>query len=140
MPLYIWNNKNGSKDYKACIQQNGDQFGYIPLNDLKIYQGPEVTWKQTPSIIQAHKLIRQSGVPNILNCRIPVRTQLNPDRWRHYLTGYCDKQLPDQILTGNVPYLLLPLIMPLHSNMKLILRNILLKNLNMGPFVALLKT
>ena len=63
VPLYIWNHKNASKDYKACIQQTGDQFGCIPLNDLKIYQGPEVTWKQIPPIIQAHKLIRQSGVP-----------------------------------------------------------------------------
>ena len=47
VPLYIWNNKNSSKDYKACIQQNGDQFGCIPLNDLKIYQGPAVLWKQS---------------------------------------------------------------------------------------------
>ena len=45
--MYIWNNKNASKHCKACIQQNGDQFGYIPLNDLKISQGPEVIWKQT---------------------------------------------------------------------------------------------
>ena len=74
VPLYIWNNKNASKDYKACVQQNGNQFGYITLNDLKTYQGPEVIWKQIPPIIQAHKLIRQSGVPNFLNCRIPVRT------------------------------------------------------------------
>ena len=67
VPLYISNNKNFSKDYKACIQQNGDQFGHIPINNLKIYQGPEVLWKQIPSIIQAHNLIRQSGVPNFFN-------------------------------------------------------------------------
>ena len=28
VPLYIWANRNSSNDYKACIQQNGDQFGY----------------------------------------------------------------------------------------------------------------
>ena len=27
VPLYIWVNNNSSKDYTACIQQNGDQFG-----------------------------------------------------------------------------------------------------------------
>ena len=51
VPLYIWNNRNSSKDYKVCIQQNGDQFGHIPLNDLKIYWGPKVLWKQIPSIV-----------------------------------------------------------------------------------------
>ena len=97
VPLYIWNNKHFSKDYKACVHQNGDQFGYIPLNDLKIYQGPEVLFKEIPSIIKAHKLIRQSRVPIFLNCRIPVEIQLNPDRWRRYLAEYWDNQLPDLI-------------------------------------------
>ena len=75
VPPYIWANKHACKDYSACIQQNGDKFGYIPLTDLKLYQGPEVTWETTPSISQAHKLARQSGVPNFLNCRVPVQTQ-----------------------------------------------------------------
>ena len=97
VPLYIGNNKNASKDCKACMQQNRDQFMFILINDLKICQGLEVIWKHTPPIIQAHKLIRQSGVPNFLNCRIPVQNQLHPDRWRHYLTDYWDKQLPDLI-------------------------------------------
>ena len=54
----------------------------------------------TPFILQVHKLNRQSLVPNILNCRIPVQTQLDPDRWRQYLTDYWDKQLPDLIQFG----------------------------------------
>ena len=83
--LYIWANTNTSKDHKACIKQNGHQFGYIPLNDLKLYRGPEDIWKNAPSILQAHKFMRQSRVPHFLNCRIPVKTQLNPDRWRYYL-------------------------------------------------------
>ena len=82
------------------MQQNGDQFGYIPLNDLKLYYRPEVRWEETPSILQAHKLIRQSGVPNFLNCRIPVQTHLHPDRCRYYLTDYLDKQLTDLIQYG----------------------------------------
>ena len=97
VPLYIWDNKHNCKDYVACIRQNGDTFGYIPLSNLKLYQGPQITWVTTPSILQAHKLIRQSGVPNFLNCSFPVQTQLHPDRWRHYLTDYWDQQLTDLI-------------------------------------------
>ena len=63
IPLYIWADRNSSKDYTACIQQNGNQLRYIPLTDLKLYHGPEVIWEETPSILQAHKLIRHSGVP-----------------------------------------------------------------------------
>ena len=39
-------------------------------------------------------------MPNFLNCRIPVQTQLHPDRWRHYFTDYWDQQLPDLIQYG----------------------------------------
>ena len=79
--MYIWARKNESKDYNGCITQNVDEFGYIPLNDLVTYQGPLVIWENTPSVLEAHKLIRQSGVPKFLKCRIPVTTQLNPDKW-----------------------------------------------------------
>ena len=37
IPLYVWQNKHLSKDHMACIAQNGGDFGYIPLNDLKVY-------------------------------------------------------------------------------------------------------
>ena len=47
VPLYLWANSNFSKDYQACIQQSGDQFGYIPLNGLKLYHGPEGIRKET---------------------------------------------------------------------------------------------
>ena len=43
VPLYIWDNKHNCKDYAACIRQNGDTFGYIPLSNLKLYQGPQIT-------------------------------------------------------------------------------------------------
>ena len=42
MSLYIWQYKEIYKDYMACTQQNGGMFGYIPLTDLKVYQGPTV--------------------------------------------------------------------------------------------------
>ena len=100
VPEDVWQNRLYSKDYKACVHQNGDSFGYIPLNDLQVYKGPQIQWKSLPDIWQANKLIRETKVPNFLNCRIPVKTQLNPDKWRSYLTQYWDQQLPDLIQYG----------------------------------------
>ena len=100
IPLYVWKNKNRSKDHIACLAQNGGDFGYIPLNDLKIYQGPHIVWNKIPDILEAHKIIRDSGAPNFLKSRIPVPTQLNPQRWYFHLRNYWDKQLPDLINYG----------------------------------------
>ena len=100
VPDDVWQNRFHSKDYNACVHQNGDNFGYIPLNDLHIYKGPAIQWNSIPDIWQANKLIRESKVPNFLNCRIPVKTQLNPDKWRSHLTHYWEQQLPDLIPYG----------------------------------------
>ena len=100
VPHEVWENRFHSKDYNACVHQNGDNFGYIPLNDLHIYKGPDIQWNSLPDIWQANKLIHESKVPNFLNCSIPVKTQLNPDNWRSYLTHYWDQQLPDLIQYG----------------------------------------
>ena len=45
-------------------------------------------------------MVRQSGIPNFLGCRIPTQGQLKAHRWRHHLKGYWDKQLPDLISYG----------------------------------------
>ena len=60
VPLYIWANKTSSKDYTFCIQQNGDQCGYIPLTDLKLYHGPEVRWEETLSFYFTGTQINQA--------------------------------------------------------------------------------
>ena len=41
IPDVIHLNKNNSVDYKSCIQQNGRNFGFLPLNDLMVYTGEE---------------------------------------------------------------------------------------------------
>ena len=94
IPLYVWNQKGSCKDYKACLAQNNDIFGYVPLT------GPPVKWDIVPSIIEAHNLVRQSGVPNFLKCHIPVDTNLNAYIWRTYLKDYWDQQLPDLLQVG----------------------------------------
>ena len=100
IPLYVWNQKEYCKDYKACLSQSEEIFGYVPLTDLKTYTDPSVKWDIVPDIIEAHKLVRQSGVPNFLKCRIPVETNLNCNTWRTYLKDYWDQQLTDLLQFG----------------------------------------
>ena len=50
-----------------------------------------------PTILEAHKIIRLTGVPNFLNARISVATQLEPEVWAKYLETYCDQQFVDLI-------------------------------------------
>ena len=100
IPLFVWQNKSSSKDHAACISQNGGDFGYIPLQDLTIYNGPQISWGRVPDLLEAHTIIRNSGAPNFLIARIPVATQLNPDKWYFHLRDYWDRQLPDLIKYG----------------------------------------
>ena len=70
-------------------------FGVIPKGPLKVYDGSPVSWNYIPDIFRAHLLIRNSGTPNFLGCRIPVISNLKCHTWTKYLTNYWDKQLPD---------------------------------------------
>ena len=87
-------------EYQKCKEQIGTKFGCIPLAPIYVYTGPTTHWDIIPDILTAHKLIRQSGLPNFLGLRIPVRTNLNVSNWRHYLVDYFDQQLPDLIEFG----------------------------------------
>ena len=79
--LYAQKN-NLSTDRQVCIRRNGDEFGYIPL---KIYDGPEIHWEVIPNILEARQIVQHRGLPNFLKARIPVATQLKPDRGaRHF--------------------------------------------------------
>ena len=70
------------------------------LTDVKTYEGPLITWNKQIDILEAHSIIRSSGVPNFLKCRIPVQTQLKPKVWAQKLKDYWDQQLPDLIAFG----------------------------------------
>ena len=75
-------------------------FGFIPTGPLKIYDGTSVSWNPIPDIITAHLLVRNSGLPNYLGCRIPVNSNLHCDNWNHYLQHYWDNQLVDLLKYG----------------------------------------
>ena len=87
VPQVIRQQCQDSRDFRLSKIQNGHDFGFIPLTDVKTYQGPPITWDKDIDILQAHSVIRNSGVPNFLKCRIPVQTQLRPKVWAQKLLG-----------------------------------------------------
>ena len=68
------NNKDGDcktigmcAEKQRCISQIGGYFGFVPETPLKLYEGPSIHWKEIPSILQAHALVKNSGTHNYLN-------------------------------------------------------------------------
>ena len=100
IPQDILKNRFQSLDYKNCLYQNDNAFGFVPLNDLMVYMGKEVIWGSIPDIVEAHRKIRNSGLPNFMGLRIPVQSQLKISYWRKYLKQYWDHQLLDLIEYG----------------------------------------
>ena len=88
------------EEYHCCEVQNGVRYGAVPFSPIKIFTGEPTYWERIPGIIQAHRLIRQSGLSNFLGFRIPVSTQLKVDKWRSHLANYFDQQLVDLIEYG----------------------------------------
>ena len=85
---------------EKCRQQIGEQFGCIPLDTFVTYKGPDVHWEVIPDTLEAHKFIRESGIPNFLGMKIPVKTNLNIVNWKKHLGDYFDQQLLDLIQFG----------------------------------------
>ena len=86
IPEHIYHSKFLSHDYVNCIQQNGKDFGFLPLNNLMVYTGDEVTWSTIPSIAAAHNIVRTSAKPNFMGARIPVASQVNIEAWKFHLS------------------------------------------------------
>ena len=100
IPQLIWDNKYQCSHYLQCTAQMTVPFGYIPITPLQEYIGLPNHWQTTPDILIANKIIPQSGLPNFMECRIPVQTHLQPQFWGKYLTNYWDKQIVDLITFG----------------------------------------
>ena len=100
IPLYIISNKMNCVDYVKCSQQNGTQFGFIPLTPLKIYTGKKTSNQKVHNIVDLHYKVKASSCPNFLACRIPLQSQLNINNCRKYLVKYWDQQLVDLLDFG----------------------------------------
>ena len=76
------------------------QFGFLPSETLQLYTGNPAYYEKIPGIISTHFMIKESGLPNFLKCRIPVVSKLNIDRLCFHLLDYWDQQLPDILEYG----------------------------------------
>ena len=64
IPDHILRDRHKHNDYRTCIQQNAESFGFVTLTPLQLYNGDSVKWDSTPDIIHAHHIIKDSGLPN----------------------------------------------------------------------------
>ena len=87
-------------EYQKCKAQIGTKFGCIPLTQIYVYKGEPKTWDPVLDVLTAHRLIRDTGIPNFLGLRIPVQTNLNIASWSKHLVDYFDQQLLDFIEFG----------------------------------------
>ena len=53
----------------------GNKLGCLPLSPIMLYNGKPRHHLVIPGVLQAHRLIKESGVPNFWGLRIPVKTQ-----------------------------------------------------------------
>ena len=48
-------------EFRMSTKQLGSSFGCIPLTPMLLYQGSHKAWQEVPGILQAHRMIRDSG-------------------------------------------------------------------------------
>ena len=75
------------------ICQTYFDFGFVSLSDFIMPNGVKSTAKVNLSAFEMHELVKNSGRPNYLHCRLPVKSQLNIEAWKLALTDYWDVQL-----------------------------------------------
>ena len=95
IPAEILMNKINCAVYVNCSQQNGTQFGFIPLTHLKVYTGEHISNNAVHDIVDLHTTVKASSLPNFMACRIRLQSQLNISNWKKYLVNYWDQQLVD---------------------------------------------
>ena len=58
-------------------QQSDFEFGFIPRSEQVMPEIHEIGSPQGLSILEIHALIKATGVPNYMQARIPIQSQLN---------------------------------------------------------------
>ena len=101
----VLNSTNNAEQFQHVLTADTETvhksvFRFVPLEPLRLYTGDPVYYQTIPDIISTHLMIKNSGFPNFLKCRIPVKSKLNVDRWRSHLADYWDQQLLDLLEYG----------------------------------------
>ena len=84
--------------YQQLLTQSAFKFGYVPLQDQMIPVGLSQGIYTNP--VDVHRKVKQTGVSNFVAARIPVKSQLNIEKWKEALIGYWDQQLLQLIEYG----------------------------------------
>ena len=101
----VLNSTNNAEQFQHVLTADTETvhksgFGFVPFKPLRLYTGDPVYYQTIPDIISTHLMIKNSGFPNFLKCHIPVKSNLNVDRWRSHLADYWDQQLLDLLEYG----------------------------------------
>ena len=101
IPFTVVQQAQNCMDYVNSCAQNRGKFGFVPLTPLLLYDSTVVVASPPcMDVLKAHTLVKESNTCNFMKCRIPVKSQLKPNRWRFHLQDYWDRQLPDLIEFG----------------------------------------
>ena len=95
---------NRHSQFGADINYPDKNIGYIALEPTDFqFIGPDRPGIDTSDLdlyLKATRTIRQSGVANYRQVRIPVISGLNIQAWQHHLRDYCDKKLVQYLQYG----------------------------------------
>ena len=91
---------NESDIYKDWEKQSDFKFGFIPHSAQVMPSEDHVCSPEGRSVFNIRALVRATGVPNYMQARIPVSSQLNVDVWKNALNNYWDQQLLQLIEFG----------------------------------------
>ena len=84
---------NESDIYKEWEKQSDFQFRFIPCSAQVMPAKDYVCSPEGRSVFNIHALVRATGVPNYMQAKIPVSSQLNVNVWKNALNNYWDQQL-----------------------------------------------
>ena len=79
---------NQCQIFQKWREQSDFDFGFIPLGEQLMPQNFEINVTDTDNLIEIHKIVKQTGKPNFMQARIPVKSQLNVEVWEKLLKNY----------------------------------------------------
>lgn len=95
-----------SVDFMCTELDNGGSC-HVDMDPYVLAPGRAADWPHVRNdelhndLLQIYQRVRDSGLPNIVGCRIPVPSQLNPPAWKSVATGHPeDRYVIDGICFG----------------------------------------
>ena len=79
--------------FDAWKNQTDFHFGFLPVSDFIMPHVVAESSSKGLTPLKMHAMVKASGQPNYMHCRIPVPSQLNIAAWKEMIQGYWDTQL-----------------------------------------------